>query len=229
MFNILNQTIDLLLPRFCIACKLKLLHNENWLCEKCFNSMAIADSKFIEDFYNEKFKYDTNVNFLFSCFKFYKEGAFQKIIHQLKYNGKHRIGSFLGEILGNRLKEITNINEYDLILSVPIHMVKKIDRGYNQTEYIAKSISKIINIPYYNNIVERKVYKESQTTHNKSERLANIKGVFNIKNPKFIRSKNIIIVDDIITTGATIIEISDLCKTSGANNIAAISAGLTVL
>ncbi|HPN38044.1 MAG TPA: ComF family protein [Melioribacteraceae bacterium] len=229
MFSLLNETLNLLLPGFCSGCNKKLTAKEQWLCNNCFSALEIADSAFINSFYNEKFAGVSHINFLYSCFKYQKGEVFQKLIHKLKYEGYFRIGKFLGNILGNNLIKSLPINEYNIILPVPIHKIKKIERGFNQSEYIAKQIAKITNINYSTKVVFRKVYKESQTTYNKIERLNNIKGVFYIKNPDLIKSKNVIVVDDIITTGGTVIEITNLCKKAGANNIAVLSAGLTVL
>ncbi len=229
MLNLLKHSIDLFLPRFCINCDTKLSDKENWLCVKCFSGMELTDKEEVTKFYLEKFNINSEICSLFSCFKYQKTSAFQKLIHKLKYSGYFRIGIYLGNLIGENIKLQNLFCNFDLLIPVPIHKIKKIERGYNQSEYITKGISHIIHIPYKNNVIVRKTYKDSQTKHTQLERLKNIHGVFEIKKPNFIKDKNIIIVDDIVTTGATVSEIAKTCKDAGANKISVVTAGLTIL
>lgn len=229
MFNLINATIDFLLPRFCLFCEQKLSTKEKYLCNTCFCKLDLADNTFINDFYNEKFNNLSNIDFVFSCYKYIKSSPIQKIIHQLKYNGKFRIGFYLGTILGAKLKNNIEYSNFDLILPVPIHPIKKTERGYNQSYYIAKGVSKVTNIKIVNNVLIRKIYTKSQSLHNKKQRLENIKDIFDIKNGHIIKGKNIIILDDIITTGSTVKEIAKICKNNGAAKILAASIALTVI
>ncbi len=229
MLNLLRESVDLFLPRFCINCNTKLAVNETWLCNNCYLGMPTLEKDEINSFYIEKFPPETGICSLFSYFKYQKANTFQKLIHKLKYSGYYRIGTFLGNLLGERIKAQNLFTEYNLLIPVPIHKIKKIERGYNQTEYFAKELSKLLKIQCKNDLLIRKIYKESQTKHNKAERLKNVQGIFEVNKPEYIKNKNIIIIDDIVTTGATVNEISKICKKAGANKISVITAGLTHL
>lgn len=229
MLSLLNATFDFLLPRFCVFCEQKLSPLEKYLCNNCFSKLDLADNDYLKDFFNEKFNNLSKIDYLFSCYKYTKKSPIQKIIHQLKYNGKFRIGYYLGTILANKIKDDIELNNYNLILPVPIHPIKKTERGYNQSYYIAKGFAKSTNKKIINNVLYRKVYTESQSLRNKNQREENIKDIFEIKNVNYIKGKNIIILDDIITTGSTVKEVAKICKNNGAAKIAAVSIALTVI
>jgi len=116
--------------------------------------------------------------------------------------------------------------EIDLIIPIPLHRLRKIDRGYNQSYYIAKGLSKYFNIPLSGKILFRSKFTKSQTTLNLKEREENISGAFNLKKHKTVSGKNILLVDDVITTGATTNECAKVLLEAGANNVYAISAAI---
>ena len=113
-----------------------------------------------------------------------------------------------------------------MLLPVPLHQLKKAERGYNQSLYIAKGLSKLLKIPLGVRIFQRKRYTQSQTSMNFIERQENIKEAFNIKSDKKIKGKNILLVDDVITTGATISECGKVLLNGGANRIYAASIAI---
>lgn len=116
--------------------------------------------------------------------------------------------------------------QIDLILPVPLHSLKKAERGFNQSFYLAKGMSKALNIPVSQSILKRKRYTESQTQKNLVERTENMLEAFQIKNEKKVKGKNILLIDDVITTGATIRECGKILQASGAGNIYAASIAL---
>ena len=115
---------------------------------------------------------------------------------------------------------------FDLIVPIPLHHLKKAERGYNQSFYIAKGVRKILNIKVSDRIVKRIKYTESQTTMNISEREENIYGAFKVKLKNSISGKNILLIDDVITTGATISECGKILLEAGANRIYAASIAI---
>ncbi len=145
----------------------------------------------------------------YSLFFFTKEGVEQVLIHHLKYHDSKYIGFFLGKRLGQKLKNKIQEGSIDLLISVPSHHRKKYDRGYNQSEAIAKGLSKQLNIPFSADFTFKIINASSQTRLNKNERAQNVKNSF-LASPKFSNVNSIGIVDDVITSGATI---KELCKT----------------
>ena len=224
--NQVNQVLDLILPRFCCSCKTKLTPSENSICNNCFLKIKLTDYARLHHEFNRKFANKNIVTDFFSPFVFEKDKELQHTIHSLKYDNKFRVGIYLGEILGLQIKEQKPDWNFDLILPIPLHKLKKAERGYNQSYFIAKGISKRLNIKCSESSIKRIKYTESQTTMNLVQREANIGGAFEVKKRKFIEGKNILLIDDVITTGATISECGRSLLSAGANRILAASVAI---
>ncbi|MFN7088483.1 MAG: hypothetical protein ACK4NX_01500 [Candidatus Paceibacteria bacterium] len=155
----------------------------------------------------------------FSCFHFKEEGVVQMLIHELKYQNKKTIGILLGEIVGNAIKHDIDFTSTDALLPVPLHKIRLRERGYNQSELIAKGISKVTGVKVINDMLIRKRNTQTQTKLNFEQRLENVKDAFvlNEKYKNFVVGKRFAIVDDVITTGGTKIEA--LAKLSAAAKV----------
>jgi ComF family protein len=220
----LNTIFDFFLPRFCAGCNKKLLPDENPVCIECLSSILIADEIRLEDEYDRNFSSSKVIKDFYSRFVFETDKTLQSVIHELKYQKKFKLGMFLGEILSEGIK--TRNWQIDLIVPVPIHPLKKVERGYNQSDYIVKGLSESLKIPYSTKLIKRTRHTESQTRLKMKERAQNVADAFVVRNPKKIIGKNILIVDDIITTGATIKECGRALVKGGAKTIYACSVGI---
>jgi ComF family protein len=177
--------------------------------------------------FSKKFSKNNIIDDLYCHFLFEKDKSLQQIIHSIKYSGKFANGIFLGKLLGNGIKHHKPSWHSDGIIPIPLHNIKKIERGYNQSLYIAKGVSKILGIPVLSKLIKRKKYTESQTKMNLIEREANISDAFSFIDSKNINDKSFILLDDVITTGATISECGRILKLKGAKRIFAASVALT--
>jgi len=139
-----------------------------------------------------------------SLFRFEKGSAYQALLHDLKYRGNQKAGLYLGRLLGQELKN-TSFADCDLMIPVPLHRRKLKQRGYNQSELIARGASDITGIPIGSNLIRRTSYQRSQTTMNRQERFENMALAFTLcDDAPDLDDKKILIIDDIITTGATL-------------------------
>ena len=224
--NNLNQFLDFFLPRYCTGCGNKLNYDEKLVCPGCLNTILKADTKTIEAEFNRKFKDDKVIEDFSSLYIFEKDKTFQDIIHSIKYNKKFLAGVLLGRLLAESLEDKINSWKIDLIIPVPLHHLKKAERGYNQAEYIAKGISKRSGIRMQNNVIRRVRYTQTQTTMTLKEREQNITKAFKVKRKKAITGKNLLLVDDVITTGATVKECGKILKDNGAKIIYACSTAI---
>ncbi|MDZ7626303.1 MAG: ComF family protein [Ignavibacteriaceae bacterium] len=215
---------DFFLPRFCPGCNKKLLTDDNPVCMDCLSSILIADEIRLEDEYDRNFSSSKIIKDFYSRFVFETDKTLQSVIHALKYQKKFKLGMFLGEILSEGIK--TRNWQVDLIVPVPIHPLKKVERGYNQSDYIVKGLSESLNIPYSTKLIKRTRHTESQTKLKMKERAQNVADAFVVRNPKKIIGKNILLVDDIITTGATIQECGRALVKGGAKTVYACSVGI---
>lgn len=221
-----NHFFDFFLPRFCLSCNCKLNPDTTYICEGCFNLIQRADKKRIGHEFIKKFGSDKIISGFNSAFVFEKEKPLQHLIHSLKYMENFRIGIFLGKMSGTVLKEEIMSWKGDLLIPVPLHRLKKAERGYNQSYYIAKGISCVLKIPVEESVIKRKRFTETQTELTLEERKNNMKGAFAVSGNKKISGKNIILVDDVITTGATISECGGELKENSAAEIFAISVAV---
>lgn len=200
----LSSLLDIFFPRTCAGCNNSLSTGENLICTDCLYQMPKTG------FWNENENpvarifwgrvYLQNVS---SFLHFQKGGRLQNIIHNMKYKNIKEIGTFLGKLYGYELKNIPNSN-VDLIIPVPLHKSKLRKRGYNQSEYIARGISEVLNLPVNTNSIERYIASDSQTRKSRFERWENVKNVFKIVEPQSFIGKHVLLVDDVITTGATL-------------------------
>lgn len=159
---------------------------------------------------------------------FEKDKTVHKIIHSIKYKKRFQTGIYFGKKFGCIHFDSLTAEKIDYIIPVPLHPLKKAERGYNQSEYISKGISKSSGIKLNCNIVKRIRYTRSQTMLTIEERKKNMKGAFEVKTKmkKIIDGKNILLFDDVITTGATIAECAKELKNAGANKVVAASLSL---
>ncbi len=223
------NVLDFFFPRICPACENKLTIIEDTVCNECLNKIKYAGTELIEQEFNRKFLSAGIIKAFFPLYIFEKDLELQSIIHQLKYNGKITIGLFLGKTIAVHLGSIISTLQIDLVIPVPLHRLKKAERGFNQSEFIAKGLCKHAGLKYSSKILRRKRYTDSQTTMSRAEREENVSGAFSIKNKKAIMNKNIILIDDVITTGATISECGKVLIENGAANIYAFSVAVAAL
>jgi len=219
-----NYLFDFFLPRFCPGCNKKLSAHEISVCSECLNSILIADERRLKNEYAKNFSSSKIITGFYSKYVFETDKTLQHVIHALKYGRQFRLGTFLGEILSQGIK-LQNWS-IDLILPVPIHHLKKAERGYNQSDYITKGLSTRMKIPFSTKMIKRIKYTESQTGLNLTERAENVAKAFKVRNSKKVNGKKILLVDDVITTGATILECGEVLISSGANSVYACSVGI---
>lgn len=133
-----------------------------------------------------------------------KKGVLQPLIHQFKYNNKKEIGVLLGKLFGKDLAGSEFILPIDLIVPVPLHPKKQKERGFNQSEMIARGLSEATSIPVSSGNLTRTVFNPTQTRRAKTQRWENVKGIFDLPHPSLYAGKHILLVDDIVTTGSTL-------------------------
>ena len=137
-------------------------------------------------------------------YSFHKGGIVQHLIHQLKYKGKMEIGSYLGFLFGLALLESEDFQSIDLILPVPLHPHKKQKRGYNQSEIICNGIVEGMKKQHNYNLLVRTVDTQTQTQKSRYNRWENVSQIFKVIQPEILTGKHILLVDDVVTTGATL-------------------------
>ncbi len=217
---------DFILPRFCCACERKLSTDQNTICDRCFSKIRHTSAARLQNEFEKKFGHKKIISDFFAPFVFETDRELQRVLHSFKYDKKFRTGIFLGNILALKLKEQKPHWQFDIILPIPLHQLKKAERGYNQSLFIAKGTEKIFNVNFSDQIVKRVRYTESQTQLNAKEREENISDAFRVRKNNIVAGKNILLLDDVITTGATISECGKTLLEAGANKVYAASIAI---
>jgi len=196
--------INLFFPEVCAGCGNSLFKNETAICTACI--YRIPYTGFSSDPENlvvrqlwGRFPFVQADAFLY----FNKGGKVQNMMHELKYNNRPEVGNRLGELYGSALIKNPDWISPDLIVPVPLHPKKLKKRGYNQAEHIAQGISKATNIPTDNSLLIRSHETETQTRKSRYDRYENMSAAFGVSNLIVVQGKHILLVDDVITTGAT--------------------------
>lgn len=204
--NIIHNIIGLFYPQVCAACGNLLLKDEETVCMTCryilpkTNYEMNSENPLAQRFYGlVPFKAVTAEYF------FSKTGKVQALVHELKYKGNRDAGLFLGRELGKSLGESPLFQDIDCIIPIPLHPKKEQRRGYNQSYVIALGIKEYLNKPIINDCLCRKVFTETQTHKSREERMKNVSGVFDLKNKNLLAGKHVLLIDDVLTTGSTLI------------------------
>jgi ComF family protein len=201
----LNKIFDLLYPRLCFACNSNHVAKDQSICLSCeYKITPTVYHRMPDNIVAERFYGRVKIERATTAFSFVKGGLLQELIHKLKYDNRPEIGIELGKIYGNILRESGTWNNIDYVIPVPLHPKKKHQRGYNQAEMWGKGLAESLGIELRNDLLIRTDYTESQTKKSRTERFANVENVFSITDQTLLNNKKILLVDDVLTTGATL-------------------------
>ena len=203
--KLLKSLVNLLFPRVCAACGNILLEGEDSVCTTCRFLLPKTgyennpDNPLAQMFYGQMPFHAVMAEFFFS-----KTGKVQHLIHGLKYHHCRENGIFLGQEIGKSLLKAPDYQGIDFIIPIPLHPKKEKLRGYNQSLVIAEGIHEIMNVPIAEKSLVRSVFTDTQTKKSREERYQNVKDIFELKKTEQLQGKHVLLVDDVLTTGATL-------------------------
>ena len=202
---LLKSTVHLLYPHICTGCGSDLLNEDNLLCLRCIHDLPHTNFANLPNNPVEKYFWG-RIPLQAACSQFYfsKEFLIQHLIHQLKYKGDTKIGFYLGELMGKTLLKTDRFKDVDALIPLPLYSDKEHKRGYNQAEVICNGMSSVMNVPVYNKYVIRQHATETQTRKHRTERWENVKDSFKVIKESELTGKHLLLVDDVVTTGATL-------------------------
>ena len=204
--------LELIYPSVCGICE-KI--EKEYLCEECKEKLKKYCINEIEDCKEKKrVYYDYKIKILR-----YENIVREKII-EYKFNEKTYLYNTMEKLILNDEKICSFLKKYDIIIPVPMYKKRKQSRGYNQTELISKKLAKDLKIESSNKVLRKVIDTKKQSTLTKKERIKNVENAFNVVNSESIENKNVILLDDIFTTGSTLNECSRMLKLAGTKEIA---------
>jgi ComF family protein len=203
--NIKEAITHLIFPHACAGCGTDVLSEENKLCFSCHESMPLTSFHLHANNPIEKIFWGRlPVRHATAQYYFTKQSLMQRLMHRFKYKGDKDLGLFLGRLMGYHLEEANRFKEIDALIPLPLFPNKERRRGYNQASLLCEGISDIIRKPVLKDVIVRTMHTESQTSKTRVERWQNMEGRFLLQNEAAIEGKHLLLVDDVITTGATL-------------------------
>lgn len=200
-----KSLLHLFFPPTCAGCKTILIVNENVICTSCRHEMPLTQHHLNpENDAYKKFYGRIPVEHVSALVYFHKKGIVQELIHSLKYRGQEAIGTVFGEWYAEELKNIPVLSTVDTIIPVPLHLKKLRERGYNQVTEFGNALAKSLQIPVNTTILFRQVYSKTQSQKNRLGRTEGIDTIFDVSFDEKDRNKHFLLIDDVITTGATL-------------------------
>jgi len=203
--------LNLIFPSSCFCCGGRTA-SKKFLCDSCESEITFVEND----------RYDL----IFSLFDFNK--PIKSLIHNLKYSSKTAVAKWLCQKGKEQLKEKIKPLKIDCIIPVPLYKTKKRTRGYNQSLYISQEVEKILGIETFPNILKRVKFTSTQTKLNRAKRQENIKEAFSLEKGETVKGKNVLLIDDVLTTGATIYEGIRVIKKAQPKNVYGLSMALAV-
>ncbi|MBB5396398.1 ComF family protein [Mucilaginibacter sp. AK015] len=196
---------SLIFPQLCAACSASLMANEDILCTDCLYNLPFTNfHQQPDNIVARQFWGKLNIEAAYALYYFNKGGKVQNMVHQFKYNGMHRIGNLLGNIAGKQLLQSPVFSTVDYIIPVPLHKKRLKTRGYNQSACFAQGLADQLNAAVELENLIRTVATQTQTHKSRFARFQNMQEVFAIACSNKLENKHVLLVDDIVTTGATL-------------------------
>ena len=203
--TILSPLVHFFYPHNCIGCGSDIIEKENFLCLECINDLphtgfATHANNPVEKIFWGRIP----VTFGMSEFYFSKDSIIQNLIHEFKYRGNKNLGLYLGKIIGKTMLNSNRFSNIDFLIPLPLFTEKEFKRGFNQSSILCSGIKEVMNIPVITKNVIRRIHTETQTKKGRIQRWENVEKSFSVLEPASLKGKHILLVDDVITTGATL-------------------------
>jgi len=203
--EIFSGILHLAYPELCAACQYDLPIAGNCFCIRCQLKLHPSDMyKSVENEFTQRFWGRLPLQTGAAMYYFTRKSPIQRALHQLKYRNQPEVGIKIGRAFGRQLLTNPVFQSIDLIIPVPLHPKRERLRGYNQSAMLARGLAEILEVPVVTDVLQRQKFTQTQTQKKRLERFRNMGDVFVVKQPKLIADKHVLLVDDILTTGATL-------------------------
>ena len=235
--SILSKILDVIVPRQCELCGCRLAGEEEMLCLSCLYDLPLTHhfADLYENGMAQRFWHFIPVERAAALMVYRGQAMHSQLIYQLKYGGRKDIGLYLGRLLGREAQNAGFFDNADALIPIPITKGRQRERGYNQSLCIARGLHEVSRLPILTDAVERILFNGSQTEKHHWERIKNVEGAFSVtadylpggsKN-QLLQGKHIIIVDDVCTTGATVIACAQALQKAGVKAFSVLTLGCT--
>lgn len=203
-----DDLLSLLFPESCYACNGPMARGEKYICTNCsiklpYTDVHVHGATELNPL-QRRFWGKVPVRYVFAYLYFMPKGRVQRLLHRLKYKGAHELGEHLGHRYGSLLSDYTYHEQLDVVVPVPLHKYKLRSRGYNQSESFARGLSQRMGLMLQAQAITRIQHTATQTRKSRYDRWQNVEQVFVVQRPELVQDKRVLLVDDVMTTGATL-------------------------
>ena len=227
--NWITRILDFISPRLCVVCGQRLAPTERSLCSVCLFHLPRTDfhQKPLDNPMAQLFWGLAPIEKAAALFYYHPHSETAQLVYRLKYNNRPDIGEDIGRVMANELQATDFFSDIDVLLPVPLASKRLRQRGYNQSEQLAIGISDITHLPIVTKALRRKHFQQSQTTLNRWQRQENVEDTFWLKDGSQLQDKHVLLIDDICTTGATLISCANTLKDIEGIRISVLTLGFT--
>lgn len=205
VFRPFNDLLNVLFSPSCVSCGKTLVGDERFLCVNCLSQIPYTGFEYTPDNQLEALLVNTIPNVKAAALMHYvKNECPQRIVHEIKYHNNLGLGKLFGRLLGSALSNSHRFDDVDVIVPVPLHLFRWLQRGYNQSRIISSGVAETFPRPICNNLIVRSRYTTTQTRKSHQDRVKNVDKAFSIKRGSSLEGKHILLLDDVITTGSTV-------------------------
>ena len=224
-----TRFLDFISPRLCVVCGHRLAPTERSLCSVCLFHLPRTDfhQKPLDNQMAQLFWGLTTIQKAAALFYYHPHSETAQIVYRLKYNNRPDIGEDMGRIMAREMQCSDFFSDIDVLLPVPLSRKRYHQRGYNQSEMLAIGISDVTHLPIVTKALRRKEFHQSQTSLNRWQRQENVADTFELKDDSWLRDKHVLLIDDVCTTGATLIACANAIKEVEGIRISVLTLGFT--
>lgn len=224
-----TKILDFISPRHCVVCDERLTATERSLCSVCLLHLPRTGYQFTptDNPMAQLFWHLAPIERAAALMFYEPHSEMAQMVYDLKYRDRPDIGEDMGRLMANEMQMAHFFDDIDLLLPVPLSRRRMRQRGYNQSEQIAIGISDIIRLPIARKALRRKHFQQSQTQLSRHERQENVTDMFLLRDESLLRNKHVLLIDDICTTGATLLACTDVLKQVEGIRISVLTLGFT--
>jgi ComF family protein len=224
-----SSLVHLFLPHHCAGCGSDIISNDCVLCMHCINRLPFTHFHMhannpVEKIFWGRLPVTCAASYLY----FSKDSLLQHIVHQLKYKGNKELGLFIGRKMGETLLQTNRFNDIDALVPLPLYAARERKRGYNQAAVLCQGMADVLQLPVLNRVIGRRTCSDTQTHKNRIERWQNMQGRFELLQPAAVSGKHILLIDDVITTGATLEACGEQLLTAPGTRVSIMTMAYTV-
>ena len=201
----LHSLLHLFFPHQCAGCGNDIIDDQQLLCLQCIEQLPVTGfhrhaNNPVEKIFDGRLPLHNAAAYMY----FAKNSLLQQLIHQFKYKGNKEIGEYFGRRMGESIMQCNRFKKIDALVPLPLYISRERKRGYNQAAILCRGIAETIKVPVLNNVVIRNKATQTQTRKDRVQRWQNMEGMFGVADAAAIQNKHILLVDDVVTTGATL-------------------------